>query len=874
MNIKTKLMIMAIIPGLLLLVTGSMFIVFHKNISGDRRKVVLIDKLVKVSSGLVLLAYENSQETEEQQRIKWVQKYNILGDILGQLSVFMGNSNDQTMLGYIVQSREKANRLFASIEADEDAVRKRKGKGNKPKEMIITQMRYMLLIELQAIISHADMLKHMEHLDTVKRSNILGQISISFLIVLALGMPGFSLVFLNGINKSINRLIKGTEAVFSGDLDYRVGLNSHDELGHLSMAFDRMTEQLNMITVSRDELVREMDKRKKAGNEIKRLVEIVSATTDFVGIADTDGRVTYVNPAGRKMLGIGVDEDITKTVILDYHSEQWKTYLLTQVIPLCMVQGAVSFEADFLSRSGKVIPFSGVSLSHKTDDGTVEYLSLVARDITDRKRIESELIAEKVLSDTIIDSIPGVFYIFDSQGKFFRWNKNTELFTGYSSEEMAQLNPLDFFSGEDRNNVRLKIKEVFETGKATLEADLNIKNGMKIPYMFTGRMLTLGSMNYLVGLGFDIQELKRVEKELKRFIAIIETTSDFVGIADAEGRVLYANPAGRKLIEISMDEDLTNTVITDYFTKETGEDIKNRIVPLSVQNKTIEYESEFLTRSGRLVPFSGVSLSQKAPDGTVEFIALIARDISERKWTEEQINHLMVDLKRSNKELEQLAYVASHDLQEPLRKIASFTDLFAKKYRGKIDDKADSYIDYIVDGATRMSALINDLLIYSRVVGDDTESEIVDCNNVIQSVLNDMEFVIFENKAMITWDDLPSISCNQYQVVQLFQNLISNAIKYHKEAEPAKIHVSAARAGSDWIFSFKDNGIGIEHEYVERIFALFQRLHSRTEYSGTGIGLAVCKKIVEKFGGEIWVESEYGKGSNFYFSIPSNEADE
>lgn len=765
-------------------------------------------------------------------------------------------------------------RNVCSIEADEGAVRKRKGKGNKPKEMIITQMRYMLLIELQAIISHADMLKHMEHLDTVKRSNILGQISISFLIVLALGMPGFSLVFLNGINKSINRLIKGTEAVFSGDLDYRVGLNSHDELGHLSMAFDRMTEQLNMITVSRDELVREMDKRKKAGNEIKRLVEIVSATTDFVGIADTDGRVTYVNPAGRKMLGIGEDEDITKTVILDYHSEQWKTYLLTHVIPLCMVQGAVSFEADFLSRSGKVIPFSGVSLSHKTDDGTVEYLSLVARDITDRKRIESELIAEKVLSDTIIDSIPGVFYIFDSQGKFFRWNKNSELFTGYSSEEMAQLNPLDFFSGEDRNYVQLKIKEVFETGKATLEADLNIKNGMKIPYMFTGRMVTLGSMNYLVGLGLDIQELKRVEKELKRFIAIIETTSDFVGIADAEGRVLYANPAGRKLIEISMDEDLTNTVITDYFTKETGEDIKNRIVPLSVQNKTIEYEAEFLTRSGRLVPFSGVSLSQKAPDGTVEFIALIARDISERKWTEEQINHLMVDLKRSNKELEQLAYVASHDLQEPLRKIASFTDLFAKKYRGKIDDKADSYIDYIVDGATRMSALINDLLIYSRVVGDDTESEIVDCNNVIQSVLNDMEFVIFENKAMITWDDLPAISCNQYQVVQLFQNLISNAIKYHKEAEPAKIHVSAARAGSDWIFSFKDNGIGIEHEYVERIFALFQRLHSRSEYSGTGIGLAVCKKIVEKFGGEIWVESEYGKGSNFYFSIPSNEADE
>lgn len=783
MNIKTKLMIMAIIPSLLLLVTGSMFIVFHKNISSDRRKVLLIDKLVKVSSELVLLADENSQETEEQQRIKWVQEYNILGDILGQLSI-------------------------------------------------------------------------------------------SFFIVLALGMPGFSLVFINGINKSINRLIKGTEAVFSGDLDYRVGLNSHDELGHLSIAFDRMTEQLNRITVSRDELIREMDKRKKAGNEIKRLVEIVSATTDFVGIADTDGRVTYVNPAGRKMLGIGEDEDITETVILDYHSEQWKTYLLTQVIPLCMVQGAVSFEADFLSRSGQVIPFSGVSLSHKTDDGTVEYLSLVARDISDRKRIERELIAEKVLSDTIIDSIPGVFYIFDSQGKFFRWNKNAELFTGYSSEEMAQLNPLDFFTIEDRNYVQLKIKEVFEIGKATLEADLNIKNGMKIPYMFTGRMVTLGSMNYLVGLGLDIQELKRVEKELRRFIAIIETTSDFVGIADAEGRVLYANPAGRKLIEVSMDEDLTNTVITDYFTKETGEDIKNRIVPLSVQNKTTEYEAEFLTRSGRLVPFSGVSLSQKALDGTVEFIALIARDISERKRSEEQINHLMVDLKRSNRELEQLAYVASHDLQEPLRKIASFTDLFAKKYRGKIDNKADSYIDYIVDGATRMSALINDLLIYSRVVGDDTESEIVDCNNVIQSVVKDMEFVIFENKAMITWDDLPAISCNQYQVVQLFQNLISNAIKYHKEAEPAKVHVSAARAGSDWIFSFKDNGIGIEHEYVARIFALFQRLHSRTEYSGTGIGLAVCKKIVEKYGGEIWVESEYGKGSNFYFSIPSNEADE
>jgi light-regulated signal transduction histidine kinase (bacteriophytochrome) len=212
--------------------------------------------------------------------------------------------------------------------------------------------------------------------------------------------------------------------------------------------------------------------------------------------------------------------------------------------------------------------------------------------------------------------------------------------------------------------------------------------------------------------------------------------------------------------------------------------------------------------------------------------------------------------------------VASHDLQEPLRMVASYVQLLARRYEGKLDSDADEFIGFAVDGAVRMWKLINDLLTYSRVGMRGGGLEPTDSETVLVQTVNDLKVAITENGALVTHDPLPMVMADRPQLGQLFQNLIGNAIKFRRD-EPPRVHISASRNGNGWTFSVRDNGIGVAPEYSERIFIIFQRLHNREEYAGTGIGLAVCKKIVERHGGRIWVKSEVGKGSTFYFILPA-----
>lgn len=243
------------------------------------------------------------------------------------------------------------------------------------------------------------------------------------------------------------------------------------------------------------------------------------------------------------------------------------------------------------------------------------------------------------------------------------------------------------------------------------------------------------------------------------------------------------------------------------------------------------------------------------------------QEIAERRRIERELNHLMDVLARSNEELEQFAYVASHDLQEPLRMVTSFLQLLKSRYGGKLDSDADEFIDFAVDGATRMKTLINDLLIYSRVGTASKPYLPISGDVVLDRAVANLRVVIEESGAAVTHDPLPTILADDTQIVQLFQNLIGNALKFRSNETP-RIHVGVDARESEWVFSFKDNGIGIEPEYKERIFIIFQRLHLSTDYPGTGIGLAVCKKIVERHGGKIWVESELGQGATFHFTLP------
>ncbi len=243
------------------------------------------------------------------------------------------------------------------------------------------------------------------------------------------------------------------------------------------------------------------------------------------------------------------------------------------------------------------------------------------------------------------------------------------------------------------------------------------------------------------------------------------------------------------------------------------------------------------------------------------------QDITRRKRVEEELAHRLEELARSNAELEQFAYVASHDLQEPLRMVASYTQLLARRYQGRLDSDADEFIDYAVTGVLRMQQLINDLLTYAQVGTRGRDFEATDCEAIFAQTLVDLQTALNESNAEITRDPLPMVMADPAQLRQVFQNLLGNAIKF-RSTMPLHIHVSAERKGEVWVFSVSDNGIGLDPEYAERIFVIFQRLHGREQYLGTGIGLSICKKIIERHGGHIWVSGQAGQGATFYFTIP------
>jgi PAS domain S-box-containing protein len=369
-------------------------------------------------------------------------------------------------------------------------------------------------------------------------------------------------------------------------------------------------------------------------------------------------------------------------------------------------------------------------------------------------------------------------------------------------------------------------------------------------------------------LAVEVEERKRAEDGLRsseeRYETLVNLSPDAI-IVSVGGKYVFANPAAARLFGVHLPREIVGSDAIDMVDPEYRELIAQRVDQVLAGD-------EGTPREMKVLRADGVPVEVEAAGARIQFdgrpaLQVVYRDITERKRTEQQIKKAVLDLERSNRDLEQFAYVASHDLQEPLRMVASYTQLLARKYESQLDDKAQSYIHYAVDGAMRMQRLINDLLTYSRVNTQGGPPEPTDSHAALGEALGNLATAIEENLAIVTNDDLPVVSADATQLQQVFQNLIGNAIKFRGEDSP-HVHVTARKEGGEWLFSVKDNGIGIDAQHAERLFVIFQRLHTRQEYPGTGIGLAVCKRIVERHGGRIWFESEPGKGSIFYFTLP------
>jgi signal transduction histidine kinase len=342
--------------------------------------------------------------------------------------------------------------------------------------------------------------------------------------------------------------------------------------------------------------------------------------------------------------------------------------------------------------------------------------------------------------------------------------------------------------------------------------------------------------------------------------AILDAMSDYVCIIDRFFNIKYVNAVISR--ELGPVDGLR---CYQYFHNLSGECpwCNNREV---FAGSTVRQE-RYIPRTGRTYDVMNTPLRNR--DGSIDKLVIL-RDISERKHAEEELIQLSDELKRSNADLQQFACAASHDLQEPLRVIAGFIKRLEKRYRDKLDDRAHEFIDYAVEGVGRMERLIRDLLAYSQIETKGKRFTPINCGEALEQALFGLQSAVEESHAEVTYDILPGVIGDAPQLSRLFQNLIGNAIKFHGKDVP-RIHITAEHTGNEWIFSVRDNGIGIDPADFDRIFVVFQRLHSREEYGGTGIGLAICKKIVERHGGRIWVESEPGNGSTFFFSIPDRQ---
>ena len=486
----------------------------------------------------------------------------------------------------------------------------------------------------------------------------------------------------------------------------------------------------------------------------------------------------------------------------------------------------------------------------------------------ERKRAEEALRLAGAYNRSLLEASLDPLVTIGPDGTVTDVNAATETVTGFSREALVGTDFADYFT--DPEKARAGYRQVFQEGSVRDYAlEVRRRDGGATPVLYNASVYRDESekVTGVFAAARDITERKRAEEALRLAGAynrsLLEASLDPLVTIGRDGTVTDVNAATETVTGFSR-EALVGTDFADYFTD--PEKARAGYRQVFRESLVRDYALEIRRRDGGTTPVLYNASVFRDESGKVAGVFAAARDITERKRAEEALNRQAEELARSNAELEKFAYVASHDLQEPLRMISGFSQLLARRYREKLGPEADEFIGYVVDGTNRMQRLINDLLAYSRLGTRGGEFESTDVSLVLERTMQNLRAAIEESGALVSHDPMPTVTADGIQLAQLFQNLIGNAVKFRGEPRP-RVHVSARLEGGEWIFSVKDNGIGIEPKYFGRIFTIFQRLHGNTEYPGTGIGLAICRKIAERHGGRIWVESETGKGSTFFFSI-------
>jgi PAS domain S-box-containing protein len=598
-----------------------------------------------------------------------------------------------------------------------------------------------------------------------------------------------------------------------------------------------------------------------------------------------DGHFLRVNPRVCEIFGYSQQELVGKSVKDISHPEDRDAADGPRAGVLAGTTDSARLEKRYLRKDGSLVWVSLAIALERDAAGKPMYAISVLDDITPRKQAEEALRQSEARFRGIVDSANEGILVYDEKLNIVDVNAAAERILGLPRQALI-----------GRPGFTSLLPCVREDGSTLPEQDRPTKSTVRSGKPLTGIVIGVkqpdGSLTWLsANTGFlrrpgeerfygvvstisDITARRRAEEALREseelFRKTFELAASGVAHVTLDGRFLRVNPRlseilgypegelnGRSVKQISHPDDRD---VTD----------PQRALVRAGERESVRVEKRYVRKDGSVVWVSlGVALVRSAA-GTPLYEIAMFDDITERKEAERALREAHEELKRSNSELEQFAYVASHDLQEPLRMVSSYTQLLGRRYGETFDADAKEFMAYIVDGAARMKQLIEDLLAYSRVGTKGKDFKPVDMEKALRRAINNLKAAIEESGAKVTHDPLPALPADEVQLAQLFQNLMGNALKFRGPNAP-HVHVALRDLGEEVEVAVRDNGIGIEPQYFERIFMVFQRLHDKGEYPGTGIGLAICKKVVERHGGRIRVESQLGEGSAFIFTLPKHQ---
>jgi PAS domain S-box-containing protein len=493
------------------------------------------------------------------------------------------------------------------------------------------------------------------------------------------------------------------------------------------------------------------------------------------------------------------------------------------------------------------------------------------RDLGARGRAAREVLYREERTRLLIEGVQDyAIFLLDPHGTVVSWNAGAERIKGYKAEEVVGTNFARFYPQEDVDQGRpaMELRIAAAEGRSETERWRVRKDGSRFwsKLVITAARSPSGALLGFSEISHDITERKETDA---RYRGLLEAAPDAMVVVNQTGEIVLLNLQAQKQFGYRIDELVGRPVkhiIPEGFAERLVADGTRSAAEALAQQIGTGIELQGHRKDGSDFPIEIMLSPLASREGTLVTAAI--RDISVRKVAEALLVKTVGELKRSNDELKHFAYVASHDLQEPLRMVASYTQLLAKRYRGQLDSDADEFIAYAVDGCNRMQQMIRDLLTYSSAGTGAMDPQTISSELALDVALANLRVAMEESGALVTRDSLPTVTTDDTQLTQVFQNLIGNAIKYRGSAVP-RIHVSARTGGRrERIFSVRDNGIGMDPQYFDKIFVLFQRLHGRGEFAGTGIGLSICKKILERLGGRIWVESQLDQGSTFHFALP------